>query len=283
MRTSKKTLTAFAMKENSGRRLGKGGFTLIELLVVIAIIAILASLLLPALASAKERGKRIQCMSNLKQINYSLQMYAGENKNYLPNLPSDDGGYWAWDIPGYAAQDMLGNGSTWQIFFCPDLLNRFSLSNEFQLFWQWEGGPSVAAGAAAISQYAFTLPGSAGYVPESPLDGCFTNVNTNFGVNPPSWKLDVLEVAYGSLSSRVLMADPVIAITSSTPTNWTDIEGSFPIHHTTAHMAGGRPAGGNLSFLDGHAEWRNFQYMIRRTSEESGQAQNSPNGPAFFW
>jgi len=271
------------MEGNSGPRLRKGGFTLIELLVVIAIIAILAALLLPALATAKERGKRTQCMSNLKQINLSLQMYSGENKNLLPNLPNDDGGYWAWDVPGYAAQDMLGNGCTWQIFFCPDILNRFSLSNEFQLFWQWEGGPSVVPGDAAISQYAFTLPGSAGYVPESPLDGCFTNVNTNFGVNPPSWKLDVLDIPYGSLSGRVLMADPVIAITSSTSTNWTDIEGSFPIHHTTAHMEGAKPAGGNLSFLDGHAEWRNFRYMIKRTSEESGQAQNSPNGPAFYW
>jgi prepilin-type processing-associated H-X9-DG protein len=210
-------------------------------------------------------------------------MYAGENNNRLPNLPSDDGGYWAWDVPGYAAQYMLGNGATWQIFYCPDLLNRFSQSNEYQLFWQWEGGPTLAAGDAAITQYAFTLPGSAGYAPGDPLDGCFTNVNTNFAVNPPSWKLDVLTIPFGALSSRVVAADPVIAITSGTSTNWTDIEGSYPIHHTTAHMNGAEPAGGNLSFLDGHAEWRNFQYMIKRTSEESGQAQNSPNGPAFFW
>jgi prepilin-type N-terminal cleavage/methylation domain-containing protein/prepilin-type processing-associated H-X9-DG protein len=283
MKTSEKTLTAFPLKGNSGPRFCKRAFTLIELLVVIAIIAILAALLLPALATAKEQGKRTQCMSNLKQINLSLQIYAGENRNLLPNLPNDDGGYWAWDVPGYAAQDMLASGCTWQIFFCPDILNRFSLSNEFQLFWQWEGGPSVVPGDASISQYAFTLPGSAGFAPGSPLDGCFTNVNTNFGVNPPSWKLDVLEIPYGSLSGRVLMADPVIAITTSTPTNWTDIEGSFPIHHTTAHMAGGVPAGGNLSFLDGHAEWRNFRNMVKRTSAESGQAQNSPNGPAFFW
>ena len=59
-------------------------FTLIELLVVIAIIAILAALLLPALAKAKEQGRSAVCKSNMRQIAYGILLYADENRDYLP-------------------------------------------------------------------------------------------------------------------------------------------------------------------------------------------------------
>ena len=81
-------------------------FTLIELLVVIAIIAILAAMLLPALASAREKSRRSACMNNLNQMSKGLEMYTGDYGQYYP------GGH-AWRANSPDTSDRANNPSTW--------------------------------------------------------------------------------------------------------------------------------------------------------------------------
>lgn len=69
-----------------GRRHTVGGFTLIELLVVTSIISILAGMLLPGLAGARERARRVACLNNLRQIGAGLQMYAQDYDERFPRM-----------------------------------------------------------------------------------------------------------------------------------------------------------------------------------------------------
>jgi prepilin-type N-terminal cleavage/methylation domain-containing protein/prepilin-type processing-associated H-X9-DG protein len=140
-------------------------FTLVELLVVISIIAILASLLMPSLKSARDRARSTACLSNLRQIGYALQLYVNENEGRVP--PGDDGTGLRWETflgvyCGYGSSAAKANQNlSWvpslirnNVFFCPAErgwpVSRYysALVVNLHLMSHANAGPAVLLGAA---------------------------------------------------------------------------------------------------------------------------------------
>jgi len=255
-------------------RVEGNAFTLIELLVVIAIIAILAALLLPALAAAKEKARRTQCLSDIHQIEVAMNVYCGQ---YNDKLPVWQGGNTAWDFPDSAAQPMLKSGLTKKSFYCPGLAPRFTDLQEWlgpnpsgnttgpnSTLWDYGDANNPAY---HVIGYLFALNG-----------GTLFATNQNKTLQPETITDPLLNttVTYG-VSDRVLIADVTVSVGSAQPgylhpeNNYNSIPGGFLWNgvvypHTSAHLNGTIPAGGFVGMKDGHVEWRLFQDMVPRNT-----------------
>lgn len=148
---------------------GHAGFTLIELLVVISIILILLALLMPTVSGLREKGCRVLCLSNMKQLQLASTLYAGDHEGALPG--SYTGGsptHWVQIDANPETIKSLSNGSLWvyakdpKVYRCPFFpfkayVRNYSINNYLNGRASWPGYAVVATIISSVTRPGATL------------------------------------------------------------------------------------------------------------------------------
>jgi prepilin-type N-terminal cleavage/methylation domain-containing protein len=222
---------------------GQGGFTLVELLVVIAIIAILAALLLPVLASAKEKGKRAQCMNNLKQVGVGSLVYVGDNSDKFLTVKVNAG----WGIQNPIEMDAAMLESSADLGFSSNsIVNGISVSPSI---WTCPNRPSLPA----PDQWPNPQTWAMGYQYYGGVKTWYMNHAGAIVTVPSASPIK----SSTSKAAWMLAADVVVDLATPPTYVWND--SALPANSgwtsLPAHKRAGRPAGGNEVFADGSVSW----------------------------
>jgi prepilin-type N-terminal cleavage/methylation domain-containing protein/prepilin-type processing-associated H-X9-DG protein len=264
-------------------------FTLIELLVVIAIIAILASMLLPALAQGKSRAYSVKCLSTLRQWGIGLHVYAMDNEDRVPRDGTDKDGQYGVDTGATTGPGSPNDSYAW-FNTLPSVMGDIPFSNywnaaksDFKNNLPFPGKLGKiwhCAGARTAAGDVFLQNGQFGFFSYSMnldlklLSSINKGVQGNVFDYPTMPRLENIRAP----SSVVLLVDTAFSPTLEPETLAPYRNGVFPAARSTRVAKRHSGNGANLVFMDGHAAFYKKSYITN-----SGTAAQEMFNPDVIW